>query len=698
MICSSRLKKILQYCLHRDDYVTMEELAEMLKTSTRTIFREIKDIDSDLEQYGLRLSTKNKKGLRLVGSLEQKQLLQKELDTQNVQYIDKEERRNLLTFEMLRSQEMQKLIHYANMFQVSEGTISNDLDKIEPWLNNFSLTLSRRPGIGVEIKGNEADIRKALHEVLTYSLKGDGNYHNVNYLDSNMLLKQFFMSDDGQSIMHLLNQEIMERVLKVFQTYHHELKLDQYAQSSYIGLMIHLVIAIERILKHEEMEEQSAVIAMVQDEECFTQAKNMAGYLELEFDIEIPMVEIAFIALHIKGSKIANIQETSEDRQDIQELVQLMKQMLNSYDLKYRIYLLRDEELQRGLLTHMQPAMTRIHNHLPIHNPLKQQIMELYPDLFEQTKRACKFMEEQCQDVVSDDEIAFITMHIGASLERAKPSIHKKRTIMIGVACASGIGISALLSARIQKVFQQEVSIQTLSMEDVMHQNYADCELLVTTFHMEVDNLPLIEVSPLLSEADVVNIRKQLELCQQYNVYNRVEHEEISFLVKMQNIRTLCDEIIATLTHVNYMEAVPLQTSDSLIQMIANPYKEASTKVADALTKRENMGSVKMKDYHFVMFHAVCEAIAENCITIVYPSAPTFQGEYEGYQFAIALLTPLKQQRIAKDVMSFLSRSLVENERFYQSICTRNQTNINAHMEVLLQTYFQQYIQTGEEA
>ena len=51
MIYSSRLKKILQITLEADGYVRVEELAKRLKTSSRTIFRELQHIDEELKEY-----------------------------------------------------------------------------------------------------------------------------------------------------------------------------------------------------------------------------------------------------------------------------------------------------------------------------------------------------------------------------------------------------------------------------------------------------------------------------------------------------------------------------------------------------------------------------------------------------------------------------------------------------------------------
>lgn len=50
MIYSSRLKKILQIIIETDGYVKVEELAKRLKTSSRTIFRELRHIDDELER------------------------------------------------------------------------------------------------------------------------------------------------------------------------------------------------------------------------------------------------------------------------------------------------------------------------------------------------------------------------------------------------------------------------------------------------------------------------------------------------------------------------------------------------------------------------------------------------------------------------------------------------------------------------
>ena len=243
MIYSSRLKKILQIIIETDGYVKVEELAKRLKTSSRTIFRELRHIDDELKEYHVRLVSKAGMGIHMEGSYEDKEALRQELNTEQIQYLNKEERQHLLIFELLRSDEVQKLLHYGALFQVSEATISNDLDSIEPWFRQHDLSLIRKPGVGVGVQGEEAVLRKAMTQLLQEDLQSKESYESVNFLDSQTLLTEIFLHQDA-GILNMLNQDILKRILDVFQTNQHELNLDRYAQASYIGLIMHQVIAI----------------------------------------------------------------------------------------------------------------------------------------------------------------------------------------------------------------------------------------------------------------------------------------------------------------------------------------------------------------------------------------------------------------------------------------------------------------------
>lgn len=685
MIYSSRLKKILQVCLLRDEYIKVDVLAELLKISTRTVFREIKDVDKDLEDYGVRLVSKAGKGILVEGSREDKEALLQELQTQEIQYINKEERQNLLIFELLRNDEVEKLLHYANLFQVSEATISNDLDTIEPWFEDYQLHIERKPGKGVELQGEEANFRRAMTEILNRTLQKKEDYGSINYLDSQTLLKEIFLSN-GSSIMKLLNREILERILDVFHMYQHELNLDRYAQTSYIGLIIHLVIAIDRILKNEELQESPEVIAIVKDDASFAQAKRMAHYLEIEFDIDIPEVEIAFIALHIKGSKTMSAEGIAVEDIDSTPLLELIHEMLSAYDPDIAIYLHLDEQLIHGLLTHLEPTITRLTNQLPIYNPLLTQIKEEYAQLFMQTKEACRQLQKYCSCEVSEDEVGFITMHIGASLERSQQSRKVRRSVRVGVVCASGIGVSALLSARIQKAFPYQTYLQVLSMEEVLRHEVHDCELLISTFAIAFEDLPVLQVTPLLNREDIANIEtKLLDLSEREAPSLSREttgfREQLNFLKEVSTVSLdLLDRIqLHTLAHDTSIE--------DMMQWASSHADGEASVILEDLQDRERKGSVIMKDYAFGLLHARSAGSAYPLMMVLYPDQDYFTNLSDPVRFMLVLLLPKTASRIEQEVLSLLSRGLIEEESYLQAILDRDQNRIEREIEQLLHDY-----------
>ncbi|MGX8835344.1 BglG family transcription antiterminator [Amedibacillus sp. YH-ame6] len=696
MIYSSRLKKILHHCLtHREEYVPLEDMAQLMKISKRTIFRELKDIDQDLKSYHLRLENVSGKGLHVEGSEEMKDALLLELQIQGIEYINKEERQHLLIFELLRSDTLTKLLHYANLFQVSEATISNDLDNVEKWFDEHQLVLSRKPGLGVEVVGKESDVRKAMTSLLHETLQKSKVYDEVNYLDSKDLL-QIFMKDDQQSIMRLLNQEILERILQVFQTYRHELALDRYAQASYIGLIIHLVIAIDRIIKKEEIMDNEAVLAMVQEDASFLQAQKMAQYLELEFDIDIPKTEIAFIALHIKGSKISSVEYSDVQQEEVEKIHQLILNMLKSYDEEIRIQLLQDEEFYRGLLTHLEPTIIRLKNHLPIYNPLLDQIKEMYSALYEQTRNACEHITTQYQCEVSEDEVAFITMHVGASLERTRQSVQHTRDITIGVVCASGIGVSAMLSARIQKAFPKGVHMHVLSMDEVVKNQYQDCELLVSTFPLTNTSVDVYCVSPLLNGEDVQRLKKAFEQLQS-EIQPILEGSDTSFIEQVTYIKNLSEGILQLMKHTQCSSIDETISYEEMILRIAKDHGEQTQQIQQIQTdilEREKLGKVVMEDFGFTLFHTLSDGVEKSALHFYYPNKEVFTSDdFSKMKFIMVLLANKKKDIQQQKILSVISRGLIDHDSFYEAVLGRKQEEILMEISSILKEYLMECLE-----
>ena len=84
----------------------------------------------------------------------------------------KEERQNKILFETLSINEPLKYFYFTSLFHISDGTLSNDLDELEEWINHYNLELHRKPGIGITWKGNEEDYRQVMIILLQRRMEG----------------------------------------------------------------------------------------------------------------------------------------------------------------------------------------------------------------------------------------------------------------------------------------------------------------------------------------------------------------------------------------------------------------------------------------------------------------------------------------------------------------------------------------------
>ncbi|WP_290458177.1 helix-turn-helix domain-containing protein, partial [Faecalibaculum rodentium] len=96
----------------------------------------------------------------------------------------------------------QKLVVYAGRFQVSEATISHDLEDLRRRLEPLGLTITRN---GV-VQGSEEDRRKAMSGLVHEGVE----YKTVDYLDPDTAMEQLFR---GSAILSLPDQDILKRLL-----------------------------------------------------------------------------------------------------------------------------------------------------------------------------------------------------------------------------------------------------------------------------------------------------------------------------------------------------------------------------------------------------------------------------------------------------------------------------------------------------
>lgn len=116
---------------------------KLYKSAQEPFTARLKTIKPMMESFGLALDKQPGKGLKAVGNPEDKQKLLSDLSYEQHEY-SAEERKLLILCSLLESQEPIKLYSLANELQVTNATISYDLDELETWIAPFGLTLIRK--------------------------------------------------------------------------------------------------------------------------------------------------------------------------------------------------------------------------------------------------------------------------------------------------------------------------------------------------------------------------------------------------------------------------------------------------------------------------------------------------------------------------------------------------------------------------
>lgn len=698
MQISNRMIKLLQACLACDDFVSVQSLANELNISRRTVFRELKQIESLLSEHDLQLLTKQGSGIKLEGSKENKGGLRLFLSAHSHGFMDRKERQQLLILELLKQKQLQKLFYYANKLKVSEATISNDLNSIEEWFHRHNLQIQRTPGIGVELLGEEEDYRKAI----TAALYEDVQDHvaNTNISDDSFLDDALFQSNDS-SILHLLDQSILKRIRKVLSQHRQGLQLFKYAQSSYIGLLIHLSVAIDRILKNEEIKGNQKILELVEDDQAFDQAQQLANLLQEEFSILIPKEEVAFIAMHLKGAKLRTVHDMEEeDKEDTRQrmyIITLIYRMIEAFDPDDMYHLKRDEEFIHGLYAHLRPTLVRLEHQLPIHNPLLEQLKEMYAVVYAKTLAIQAVFQNLLDMALPEAEVGFIAMHFGAALERLKHNDSLHRVVTIGVICSSGIGTSSLLSARIKSLFKAKVEVIALSASQLEEQE-TELDMLVSTFSLPHKSKPLLIVNPLLGKEDVTALEHLIASVpvSKKNVHAR---KGTTFAAQLKHLHETTRCMIEVLNNFCVVSVDDSLCKHEIIEFIGyriGKSRESGLKVRNDILAREQLGSTWFEPYQFLLLHTQSEGVDQVQFQIYVPKGHHFTcHDVKDVRYLVVMIVPKTSGEAVRNVMSMLSRSMIEDDAYRLALHAGVESDIKSCVEGLLQRHLSDVLFEG---
>ncbi len=692
MELTPRLKQILLIMLREEQALPVKELAVRIGVSKRTVQRELEYIGSCLKPYGLTFETKTGKGVWLSGNEEDKKRLSEELQgTDSYDVSNREERRKRLILEILKDKGLKKLFYYASQFKVSEATVSTDLEAVEGWLSSYQLVVTRKPGSGIEVNGTEKNYRRAIRAFIEENI------------DTRMLRESYEVHDDlaeaemdFSSMGRVLKDDVLKRVVRCLGSVDDKRVLTL-TENSYVGLVLHVSIAMSRILKNEIIEQRDGWSTDLAEDDDYRLAKEIVKKLEEEFAVTIPKIETAYVCLHIKGAKHQSIEWNGQKTIEVErrELLNLINEMINAYDKEHAFAIKQDNEFIQGLLAHLQPTFIRLVYDMKISNPVLEEIKTSYPDIFERSRRAAAVLEKWIGKPIPETEIGFLTIHFGAAQVRMEGKKEKLRQVSVGIVCASGIGISRLMLSKLEKVFKESIQMEAYGQNDITPYVASKVDFFISSIHLRNLEADVLLVNPLLSNEDIERIRQKVF---HYERIAKKEQGDTKFTVELEQVNILAMQIKTILQYLEVFKVSNDITFEELVAAISrnmSPYRDRQMMIQDDIEERERLGSQIFAEFGFALLHTRSKGVLRPSFSVcVTRDGKGFCNPYfKGIGLVIVMLLPVDENvRVNSEILGYISSVLIEDYDFLMTITSGEKEEIRAALSEHLRRFFNQYL------
>ncbi|MBP3489986.1 MAG: BglG family transcription antiterminator [Roseburia sp.] len=689
-----RMKQIFQVLLREEEAIPVKTLAEKVGVSKRTVQRELEYIESALKAYEIRFMSKTGVGVWLEGSAGEKERLLMEISGgDDYDVSNRENRRNRLILEILKEKGLKKLFYYSSQFGVSEATISGDLEAIEEWLNRYGLFVNRKPGSGISVEGSEDDYRRAIRAFINENM--DTQAVREAYQDVNGNAASY-ENLKKSSIGQLLSDDIIRRVMDCI-TGMNNARVLTLTESSYTGLIIHISIAINRILKNEVIEPDKSWREENGRDEDYRLAEAIVAELEEEFEIEIPKVEIGYICLHIKGAKHEKIQWEDDKIPELEngQMQQLLNAMVDAFDPEKAYLLKQDDEFIQGLLAHMQPTLIRLLHGMQIQNPVLDDIRKNYPDIYARCEKVAKVLEEAVHKPVPAEETGYLTVHFGAALVRLEERKEKIRKVQVGVVCSSGIGISRLMSSKLEKIFRDRIAITTYGKNDITPFVASRVDFFITSITLEQAPIPVLEVNPLLNEEDIQRIQ---HMVYKYERMPGKQQETDEFTVQLEEINLVAAQINTVIKYMDFFKVDNRITFEELLIAIGermSPYSDRREMIREDILRRERISTQVFAEFGFALLHTRTKGVIRPGFSVCMTrDLQAFSDPYfKGITVVFVMLVPMDDRiSVNNEILGYISSMLIEEVEFMDVVKRGDKEEIRSYLSKSLKKYFKKYL------
>ncbi len=558
--------------------LTIRELEDATGLSTRQITYRIEKIN-DLLKSKKAQSISLKYNKEIILSPKTKDAIIEiinQFDLEKYYYLSKDERLIFIYLTLFINLDYTSLNHFTSSMKVSRSIVLLDLKELKHILGKDGIVIKNNRTHGYYLDGSEMVIRRQMIKFIIGTLSTNHDYKIFNFFIDEYKLDSF---DNSKEIIAKLAHK-------------HNIKFVEDRLQEFIYIFIFLKARMTSLKTNAYKIPNLPNISIMKSlkEYSFTESL-LHSYNNGD---KIKPFDVSYISAWIIGISVGNINENTEDILIITEIV---FNVMTRFESLSGFHYVDRIKIFEQLYAHFRPAYYRLIFKLPIFNPLCERVKEEYNGLYKLVSETMKPISQQYNLEMTDDELAFLTMHFGAILFNGKKyMIPPKKTALI--VCSGGVGSSAILYTELKNLLPEInflLPIELSKLKDI--DEHVDI-IFTCNNNTEImkSGLPVIVVSPVMTLKEKYQVKREVsirlnnafakeprtdEIINIVKKYATINSESMlynelqSYLSKIENVTVKSD--------INLMLSNIVNQNLIRLKVMANDWEDAIRKSASVL-------------------------------------------------------------------------------------------------------------------
>lgn len=462
----NRIAAMLQY-LRKTPAATVSTLASRLGVSERTIRNEIKQMNQDLMDCAMIEGVQGKYYLRIFNEQRFREIFSQIIQADD--FLNSSRNRMDYVFgKLMRSDQPLLTDELAYELNIGRTTLMNDLKKLREEVELYDLKIIGKTSQGLMLRGAETDIRKYILD----------NAYEPIYRDFPM---------DG---------EIVEAIAETFAANSFEksvresfeqfttLMLDRFVTGHYIGLLpqkyYNLTARAEFAIVDELVDQFSEILHM-----------------------RFPIEEKLFVFLPIIGMRTpADIEDMHSIELD-ETVHTLMQHILRQIKAEMGISI-QAGEFAEEFLYHMMFMINRLRFHVPLKNPMLDDLREKYPLAYQMAGIASDVISREYNLTVTEDERGYLASYFGVFLTENDGK--KNRPFRVAVVCGTGRVTARLVAAQLKQILDSSAEMQLFADEKINKEILDHFDIVLTTVSLPCAcDRPIIRIHEIFDDRELIH-------------------------------------------------------------------------------------------------------------------------------------------------------------------------------------------------